>query len=103
MITVTISIGRNVDGVPLSDARWNAFKQDIFDAVTHWCHEIHVNGAVSVNSWNGIAEESCTFVADSRDFFTVGALHTRLELACKNFDQDAIALTVGTTDLVTGR
>lgn len=98
MFTVTISIGRGLPtGGDMDDAQWDAF----IDGVRRVCQHhgvVFVDAARSVGEWDGVPEESATFVvgevrrprALSDDAAGLGVL----------YGQEAVAVTTGTTALV---
>lgn len=100
MATATISIGRGGGERRLSDLSWAEFTIHINRLFYDISAIVFVNAAESIGEWDGVAEESRTWVADigsvSRDFITGW-----LEMTALTFEQDAIALTIGTTTLVT--
>lgn len=99
MTTATISIGRNVGDKPLSADRWLAFRyairQGLGDDAT-----VYVDGATSVGEWQGVSEESATWVADITPE-RASVLSGHLAKVALDYGQDAIALTLGETRLVT--
>ena len=99
MATATISIGRGGGERRLSDAEWAHFAVSIRDLLAHIEATVFVDGAESIGEWEGVAEESRTWVADigDRSAFATGWL----EITAAFFEQDAIAFTVGETTLVT--
>lgn len=99
MATATISIGRGGAERRLSDSEWNAFSTNIIQLLNHIGATVFVNAAESIGEWEGVSEESRTWVADIGDTegdFLIGWL----SMTAGAFDQDAIALTLGTTTLV---
>ena len=99
MATVTVSIGRNVGSEPMAQGLWDNFVSVVRDSVRRDANAVYVDAAASVGEWDGIAEESRTWVADI-DEWDLGALRNALTEWARTFRQDAIALTVGTTELV---
>ena len=97
--TVTISIGRNVGDEPMSDGEWVAFCSDIWQALYDADATVYVDEAKSVGEWDGIREESRTWVA-SVDDSVIDWIRISLAEFCRTYRQDAIALTVGVTELV---
>lgn len=100
--TVTVSIGRNVGTVPLSEARWNDFTAAIHNLIDVYCRTVYVDCAESTGSWDGILEDSRTWVAEVADWITPEVLPTVVErfgTVARAFGQDAVAVTVGTTIL----
>jgi hypothetical protein len=99
MATATISIGRGGNERRLSDRSWSEFTTNIIQLLNHIKATVFVNAAESIGEWEGVEEESRTWVADigDRADFVTGWL----EMAAGAFEQDAIAFTVGETTLVT--
>jgi hypothetical protein len=99
MATATISIGRGGLDRRLSDIVWREFATTIRQLLNHIGATVFVDGAESIGEWEGVAEESRTWVADIRttsEAFIVGWL----EVTAACYEQDAIALTIGETTLV---
>lgn len=99
MATATISIGRGGGERRLSDIAWREFTTNIRQMLNHINATAFVDAAESTGEWEGVSEESRTWVADigdHRDFVTGW-----LEMSAAVFEQDAIAFTVGETTLVT--
>jgi hypothetical protein len=82
-------------------SRWLDFATHIRNLLTRTNSEVYVDAAESVGEWEGVAEDSLTWVAsvdeDNLDF-TRGYLARTAEI----YNQDAIALTVGETELISG-
>ena len=94
--TVTVSIGRNVEDVPMPLAEWRRFRADVRRALGGV--RPYVSDARTIGEWAGVAEESRTWVAPiaAQDVQTLVA--SMADLATR-YRQDAIAVTVGTTTL----
>jgi hypothetical protein len=100
MATATISIGRGGGDRRLSDNLWSAFTDNIRDLLNECGATVFVDAAESIGEWEGVAEESRTWVADTGEterFWIMGWLSG----TAHTFEQDAIALTIGATTLVT--
>lgn len=99
MATATISIGRGGGERRLSDTEWTRFTSHIIAMLNHIGATVFVNAAESIGEWDGVEEESRTWVADigDRALFVTGWL----EMSAAAWEQDAIAFTVGETTLVT--
>ena len=108
--TVTISIGRNttpggVHVVPLTANKWAGFRAGVSLALADASGNalgdlvVYVADAKSTGAWFGTPEESRTWVA-SATTFRLEYLRLRLERLARINGQDAIALTIGTTELV---
>ena len=100
MNTITITIGRNVGDVPLDDHRWAGFRNDIQTVLSNHYAEVYVNAAAGRGTWEGVEEENATWVASVDTAFIPG-VRARLKYMADLYKQDAIALTVGDTALVT--
>ena len=97
--TATVSIGRNVGAAPMSGDAWTRFQADIRLALTECGAEIYVDAARSVGEWEGILEDSCTFVA-SVPLENLAHLDTDLAYLTRVYRQDAIAVTLGQTQFI---
>jgi hypothetical protein len=100
MATATISIGRGGGERRLSDGSWDTFTGSIRDLLKACDATVFVDAAESIGEWEGVPEESRTWVADIGDHsrnYLIGWLSG----TASAFEQDAIALTVGETILVT--
>jgi hypothetical protein len=100
MATATISIGRGGGERRLSDRAWYDFTTSIRSLLNSIGATTFVDGAESIGEWEGVAEESRTWVADISDHpreYLVGWL----QMSAGVFDQDAIALTIGESRLIT--
>jgi len=98
--TITVSAGRNIGAQPMGPDAWAQFRADIAQAIHDAQGEIFVHDARSRGEWEGVAEDSATFVASvPRDYLP----HVRDGLAylARLYRQDALALTVGATEFVT--
>jgi hypothetical protein len=84
----------------MAEDRWQAFRDGISGHLARFADVVYVNAAHSVGEWDGVPEASATYVADM-PADNVRALRACLVLDCGKYGQDAIALTVGHTDLVT--
>jgi len=99
--TVTVSIGRNVDGVPMSDDLWSRFVTQVeygFEVVEG---EVHFRGDGTGSSEQWGDEPSRTWVVAMDYGRWRDTLRTVLTDAAKVFDQRAIAVTIGETEFVT--
>ena len=101
-ITATVSIGRGAHAAqqPLSDADWAEFQQQVAGLLSVVANGVlHVNAAASTGEWNGVPEDSATFVADVPVQAQTLVRHGLRWLA-KVHGQEAIALTFGETEFV---
>jgi hypothetical protein len=100
--TVTVTIGRNVGSEPMPAPRWEEFRSGIRQTLANLLCPDFSASYDGTGEWDGVAEDSTLFVASgiTRE---VTSTYLRAVLAqyADEYDQDAIALTVGTTDLVT--
>jgi hypothetical protein len=98
-VTVTVSIGRNVGDQPMPENRWQDFRDGISGYLARFADVVYVDAAHSVGEWDGILEDSATYVA-AVPAANVNGLRACLVLDCWQYGQDAIALTIGETELV---
>lgn len=101
---VTVTIGRNVGPLPLDDAEWLGFQEDVRDALHVWLNVPYrdIETHAGRGEWDGVAEESMKFSALVPDYDGTGYPQLRAQLAIIRdaFRQDAIALNVGVSELV---
>ena len=100
MSTVTVSIGRNVGNVPLSAGQWDRFRAAVAEGVNFHTSDRYVEDALSFGAWEGVEEESRTWVALlAADYDRVPELTRYLAAIARAYGQDAIAVTTGVTVL----
>ena len=108
MATITISVGNNSKEGYLTPNQWEHFARHInsmFDSLTGdesvTRPEVYVKAAPSIGEWDGQSELSLTWVAGVDDR-SLEAVRGWLEVSATMFKQQAIALTVGTTEFIGG-
>lgn len=94
---VQVNIGRNVGGNPYSPAQWAAFQGEVQYAM-HQAGALHVDTHTGRGSWTDehgitISEESAYLSAFG--VLDLPALRAALRVIKGRFEQDAIALIVG--------
>lgn len=94
--TVTVSIGRNIGKEPMDSVTWRRFKNLTREALRHGELVFEGDGE---GVYEGSVEMSATFVAAMPDYW-LPLLRNELGTLRRSFDQDAIALTVGTVEFV---
>lgn len=100
MQTVTISIGRGLPGGGEMDGpQWAAFIDGVRRIITPR-GVVFVDAARSVGEWEGQPEESATFVVGEVTPDGAAGILREAEALSRAFEQDAIAVTTGTTALV---
>jgi hypothetical protein len=97
--TITVSIGRNVGDEPMAAHKWSAFRAAVRNTILDNMGEIFVDGATSRGAWEGVSETSATWVA-AIEPWQVPYLEVEFSRFCRDFSQDAIALTVGDTIMI---
>lgn len=105
MPTVVLTIGLNSNRTlqPLPGGRAEAFVSDVRALITRHATETYVDGAHGAGSWTDertgtpVQEVSRTWVADVPE---PDRLASELPALATRYEQDAIALTVGRTQLV---
>ena len=101
MFTHTVTIGRNVGSTPMSDISWVTFERFVIDALQTAAHTSYGAEEISVRkgmgAWEGEPEESITVTVLSPErmsHYRLDDLKGRLALFCREYKQDAIALSV---------
>jgi hypothetical protein len=102
MFTLQASIGRNIGDQPMSLRDWVAFANAVADAIRAGNEkpEVHFGSG----SWNGVSEESAhvTIMRENAiDLPNIAFLNDVLGKIAARFGQDAIAVTIGVSTLIT--
>jgi hypothetical protein len=101
--TVIVNIGRGSEesGRKMSHYRWTDFTDELLLAVADDIDTIVYTMAHGVGIWEGEVEDSFVVVASMTDTAT-DTLRQALVILARKYRQDAIALTVGTVELIGG-
>jgi hypothetical protein len=102
MLTVMVSIGRNVGANPLSNDDWIAFVNATSDVIRNQNEKPELHWGTG--SWDGISEESA-HITVYRHYVTEGmryAYREGLSRLARHYGQDAIALTISEPELISG-
>ena len=91
--TIVISAGRNVLTTPMSDADWNFMHRTIENMLENTHAIIVTNRALGVGQYEGMSEESVTYVALVHNS-TLGAIEEALSATARLFGQESIAMMV---------
>lgn len=89
LATVSISFGRNIDGVPMTLDNWHRFR----DAVANLVPDKYGTFVSDSSNWQGEQEESA-LVLGTIDKTGVSQLRAALSSLAKLYSQDAIGLIV---------
>lgn len=101
MATV-ISIGRNINGVPMDDEDWYDFKAETYSAVVNTTGVVYFAGEGS-GIYQHDREQAFTLVAETVDYDDwYESLRSRLGRIATAYNQESIALTIGATEFVKG-
>lgn len=87
MLTITITIGRNIKSIPMAKHYWISFQAEIkrlFD-------DLYVD-AENQGVWGGVKEESRVFVGTTKH--SIEYLESFLKGAAREYQQDAIGFMV---------
>lgn len=102
MHSITITLGRNIDGAPMPSEKWTQFAEDVtadlLAAVPSDITETHYGTGV----WDGIPEDSCKVTVLRHSEPTAAMLDDLRRYMSENarvYDQDAIAITIGKSEL----
>lgn len=103
MHAVTVSFGRNIGADPMPAADWRRFRTKVRRALVDACPDAVLETHHGVGVWDGVREQSCKVTALAGDLAptALGRLHSALGELAAAFRQDAIAVTVGRSELVT--
>jgi hypothetical protein len=103
MLTVMVSIGRNVGNTPLSDRDWTFFLNDAADVIRRQFEDAEFHFGKGV--WDGISEDS-VHITVYRESVTEGmryAYREGLSRLARHYGQDAIALTISEPELISAK
>jgi hypothetical protein len=109
MFEYTVTIGRNVGDAPMGDVPWKLFKRDAMVILGQAANHayVHVDAYETLEGsgvWQGIREDNARIVMRTDSQLDDGALNYLrhlLGMLAQYNSQDAVALTVGTSELVT--
>lgn len=103
MSTVTLSIGRNIGADPMPAEDWTTFRAYLNLAAVECGLDVVFTGT-GAGIWQGeISEDAHTVVGLTTDATDLEELARSLGQLARAYRQDAIAMTVGETTLVTPR
>lgn len=102
MSTTTVSIGRNVGAVPMTDREWEAFRAAVSACIARAGNLSILFTGTGVGTWTDadgveVIEQSATWVVE--DVIDIEGLTLDLARTAKRYGQDAIAVTTGETVL----
>ena len=109
MFTYTATIGRGAGDRCLSEEKWATFEDHVNQVFTDIALG-HDDDFVEVHSgmgnWQGIEEESTKITLLTNielDRTMIGVIRRNLEALAEAYDQDAIAFTIGQSELCFGK
>lgn len=104
MHTLSVTIGRNVTNIgvtlPMDGHVWQKFKNRTHAIVRALGQTETFNGQ---GEWDGVVEDSAMFSTRQEEPYSdsqIAALRDALKLLAYAFAQDAIALTIGESELI---
>jgi hypothetical protein len=100
--TVTVTIGRNVGTEPMSLERWNDFAWKTrlaFDRIADLWTVGPARGTWEVDGVS-VSEDSLFYYGPVKDGADLGKLRTDLSILATYYDQEAIGMSVGESELV---
>lgn len=111
MFTYSATIGRNVGATPMSDTKWFAFQGQVIALVASFAKDWMagtdvVEHHVGTGAWEGVTEESCKVTLLSHVSLGENAiedLKKGLAYYAEAYDQEAVALTIGQSELISGK
>jgi hypothetical protein len=100
--TIVVSVGKDVNGVPMDPTDWDGFKQDAEDVLRFNGSRILFVGE-GTGVWDGKYETAFTIVAALDDDGTQRVLDIigRYSVLAHQYGQEAIAVTFGATIMAT--
>ncbi|MGH2569538.1 MAG: hypothetical protein ACRDGA_14465 [Bacteroidota bacterium] len=106
MQALVVSIGRNIGAEPMPNDVWQDFRDDVASVILGF--GLVVFTGFGDGDWNEDDEESWTVIVSVGGQVSERDAEYRRVLAelsalCDNYDQDAIAVTLGTTVFATRR
>lgn len=108
MYSYTATIGRNVGDTPMSDSEWETFIDEVTSDLSAYARswDSAVPDAVEIHrgqgSWGGVVEDSVkvTLLTEvSLGDNALSDLRRKLSENARLYNQDAIALTIGVSEL----
>ena len=94
-----ITIGRNIGTKPMPTERWRKFVASIEQLVRTHGGVVYLT-AFGMGSWQDVIEEAAVITFEVRD---ISAIISRLPWHAMIYQQDAIALLIGSITLLDGR
>lgn len=103
---ITATIGRNIGDVPMGTSRWKTFPTDVRRilvraATDNGANIIDVATRTGEGTWGGELEESASVTVVTNGLPNMTRIRTRLAALAARYEQDAIALAVGESELIT--
>lgn len=103
MHVITVTIGRNVGTTPMSLTLWGQFQEDVKADMLHAIPADLAEVHRGVGVWDGVEEESVKLTllchtAPTRDM--LAELRALMSENARHYGQDAVALTIGESELV---
>jgi len=99
MPAVAVTIGREVEGVPMSTERWNSFRLELTSLITTLGGTLWVNNS-GIGIWDGGIEENHVVIGGLPPSQMTHFRAYAIRLGMK-YQQQAIAVLAGISDLVT--
>lgn len=98
--TVVVTIGRNVDGVPMSPGQWQTFMQDVNDWAATAFTDVYFRGEGWGHSEQWGTEVAFTVVGAFPDWRVWSDHRDALDRLREQYGQEAVAVIWGTTTFV---
>jgi len=93
-----VSIGRNMDGIPMADELWKMFVRGVEKAVEDASGSIHATTYSRNGRWNGENEENAVITFEG--LLKTAQLKSDLSWLARIYWQDKIALLLGQSELI---
>jgi hypothetical protein len=108
MYVYSLTIGRNIGSEPMTKLSWGWFQHDAMEMLRSAALDaaLHVEAeerSFGTGVWDGIAEDNATLSIRTptlMDESVLNQLRKSVKTLAATFRQDAIALTIGTSELI---
>ena len=98
---VTVSVGGSKQGVPMTDDVWRSLQTSVRNALANTVGPIAF-ATLGESTWHGVSERSYVASVLQPKLNTLDRLRSLLRQLADAYGQDAVALTVGSSSLITG-
>jgi hypothetical protein len=98
---VTVSVGGSKRGQPMSQDTWTRLQRSVRNALANTVGPVSF-ATLGESTWHGVSERSYVASVLKPKLNTLDRLRSLLRQLADAYGQDAVALTVGSSSLITG-